>query len=179
MLENGLYHAERRYNGKNIIIDTCYEFGTYETMVLYANGTEIESKTTRDINQAKKHFFDYCDKYPETTDPLKGKYAKLRDDLKEIYSSRETLDAIYNSADGGSCNFDSPILYLPRWNSKKVRQAAKEAGLDCSVSVSYGVKRYILSCSFGMGDRRTTAAEIIANALKGRGYDTSVFYMMD
>ena len=29
--------------------------------------------------------------------------------------------------DGGTCNFDSPSLLLPRWQEKKIKQAAKEA----------------------------------------------------
>ena len=82
--------------------------------------------------------------------------------------------------DGGTCNFDSPTLYLPRWNRKKVEAAAKTAGVGCFMWSSFSKRCYVFSVpGVGQGYTRTNAAEAMKDFLKSRGYEAGMYYQMD
>lgn len=105
---------------------------------------------------------------------LAGKYAKLRDDLRAAFAETEELE---QTEDGGTCNFDAPVVYLPRWRGKDVEQAAKEAGGGAWKWRGGG---YCISFrGSGQGNRRTRRAEAIREALAARGYETAMYYAMD
>ncbi len=106
---------------------------------------------------------------------LTGKYAKLRDDLIKARESGLKRAAV--SDDGGTCNFDSPAIKLPRWQVAKVKQAAAEAGCGCFVWFS-GVYVFVLRCD-GQANKVTAAAEAAEKALKNAGYDAFVYYQAD
>lgn len=110
--------------------------------------------------------------------PLTGKYAKLRDDLLFAYKETEHLE---QTEDGGTCNFDAPVLRLPRWDAGKIKQAAQEAGGNVFKWTERGsVIGWVFSPrSSGMGNRRTRRAEAIRDVLKRMGYDTGMYYQMD
>lgn len=113
----------------------------------------------------------------ESKKPLKGKYAKLAQDLREALEYGKTMAG---DDDGGTSNFDSPTIELTRWNKDLVEQAAREAGLSCSGWVFSGVKRYIFSVpGVGQGYTRTNAAEAMSLFLRERGYDAGMYYQMD
>ena len=121
-------------------------------------------------------FFDHMrERYhvPELT----GRYKKLAEDLKEAlaYGLEHA-----GTDDGGTCNFDSPTLYLPRWNRKKVEAAAKTAGVGCCMWSSFSKSCYVFSVpGVGQGYTRTNAAEAMKDFLKDRGYEAGMYYQMD
>lgn len=84
--------------------------------------------------------------------------------------------------DGGTCNFDSPKIYLPRWRQKDVEKACENAGLRCFVYTLWGSKAYVICggpLSSGQGDRRSKIAEVMYESLKADGYDAGMYYQMD
>ncbi len=107
-------------------------------------------------------------------EPLTGKYAKLR---KDIIDALLTTHDLEYTEDGGTCNFDSPVLILSRWNADKLQRAAEEAGArmwrwhNSSWVLSFG--------STGQANRRTRRAEAIERELRNRGYETGMYYQMD
>ena len=111
---------------------------------------------------------------------LTGKYAKLRNDLKIALLAGKSAERA-NPEDGGTCNFDSPTLILPRWRKALVKQAAKEAGSNCFEWKSFGVSgEFVFSTlTGGQGNARTRNAEAVKNMLKTMGYDASMYYQMD
>lgn len=108
------------------------------------------------------------------TTRLTGKYAKLRDDI--IQAMLETAD-LEQTEDGGTCNFDSPILNLPQWTERKLMRAAEEAG--CRLWRWSGSLWVLSFRTSGQGNRRTRRAEAIARKLEELGYHTNVYYQMD
>ena len=117
-------------------------------------------------------------KFPNHKKPLPAKYAKLRDDIRAALDATEWAE---QTEDGGTCNFDSPVLYLDRWNGKLVEQAAKEAG-SSAFKWRWGrtTLGWVISPrSSGQGNRRTRRAEAIRDEMKKRGYDVGMYYQMD
>lgn len=108
---------------------------------------------------------------------LKGRYLKLAEDLKKALAyglSRAGND------DGGTCNFDSPTICLPRWNEKMVVAAAEVSGIGCHTWTGFGRKRFVFSVpGVGQGYTRTNAAEAMSQFLKDEGYDAGMYYQMD
>ena len=114
---------------------------------------------------------------------LKGKYAKLRDDIRKALILGEIAEAAdyAKGGDGGTCNFDSATLYLPRWKQALVEQAAKEAGAHCW-KLGYGFWKgfFLISPNtHSQGYPRTKNAEAMHDHFKSLGYTASVYYMMD
>lgn len=111
---------------------------------------------------------------------LTGKYAKLRDDLAEALLKGEIAEMVFGD-DVGTCNFDSPTLLLPRWNTKLVEQAAMEAGTRCwKWTGSWGGGRFVISPhTHSQGYPRTRNAEAVSHYLKEAGYQAGMYYMMD
>ena len=180
---NGKYHEEYDRYGEHIVVDLAEIEGQYEVMALVycekadENGDEIDSYTTDDFPVAERVFKSMCEKFgaPE----LKGKYLKLRDDIGRAKDSGE-IAIILDPDDGGTCNFDSPTIYLPGWNKKKVIQAAREAGVSAWEWKSYTEKRFVLAVgNVGQGNARTRYAEAMCESLKAAGYDTGMYYQMD
>ena len=110
---------------------------------------------------------------------LSGKYLKLAKDLKAAY---EYGKAHMGTDDGGTCNFDSPTLYLPRWNKEQVKAAVKAAGLNSFEWKPFGRQRAFLVVSVpcaGQGYTRTNAAEAMSKRLGELGYDSGMYYQTD
>ena len=83
---------------------------------------------------------------------------------------------------GGTCNFDSPTLYLPRWNKEKVKAAVKAAGLNSFEWMPFGRSRAFLVVSVpcaGQGYTRTNAAKAMSKRLGEFGYDSGMYYQAD
>jgi len=99
--------------------------------------------------------------------------SKLTEDLKAAREAGHKAAAATD--DGGTCNFDSPMLYGIRL-TKKAEEAIQAAG--CHVFKGRGG----LVISLGVGgqaNKRTRAAEAAEALLKERGYETSIWYQMD
>lgn len=104
------------------------------------------------------------------------KYEQLERDLKVAVENAKRVAE--NAEDGGTCNFDSLELRLPRWNREKVKETAKNAGVGAWFSDYW--KAFIISVPvFAQADRRTIQAEEMARTMKELGYSASVYYQID
>jgi hypothetical protein len=78
--------------------------------------------------------------------------------------------------DGGSCNFDTPMVEL--------KLTKKERAAVADFLTPIGMRGY-KNCYFvevplyGQGNRRTRMAEAAAEALRKEGYKASVYYQLD
>lgn len=105
------------------------------------------------------------------------KYEKLTEDL---IAAKNHAEQFADTEDGGTCNFDSAALFLPRWNTAKTEEAFKKAGLRTSKWTLWGTTYYlVLGCYSGQANRRTQMAEAVCKYLKNLGYDASMYYQMD
>lgn len=108
-----------------------------------------------------------------------GKYADLAIALEA--AQREAIALYGSSEDGGTCNFDSPKLYLPRWNGEKIKAAAAAAGCGAWKFDGWGRPAWIVTPHGmgGQGNRRTRIAEHMQKRLSAAGFDAWMFYQMD
>lgn len=175
---NGKYHTERICKGEKIVIDIAEICGRYEIAVLGKGGKELEMETVRTIQEAREIYSEYLKKYPESPAPLTGKYKQLSEDIREaVKAGQEAEVGVIDRY--GSSNIDSVIIYLPRWNREKIRQAAKEAGVNVVVS-GYSSRGILLDpVTNGQGQRRTENVRAMKESLEAAGYDVSIFYCMD
>ena len=179
---NGTMHSEIKYKGKTLVIDTC-DLGAgynlrYETMALLPGGKEVECVRSATLVEADRVYRLMVKKYKEQATELPGKYLKLKQDLLDAYAETEYLE---QTEDGGTCNFDAPVLHLDRWNAEQIKRAAEEAG---GSAWQWKSGRYVMGWVFsprssGQGNRRTRRAEAIAKAMEAKGYSVSVYYQMD
>lgn len=108
-----------------------------------------------------------------------AKYERLTEALRRAITAAE-LAVAENPEDGGTCNFDSPALLLPRWNEKRVEEAAKKAGRGCFKWDCCGAKYFVFPLRVGgQGNSRTLAAETAKDSLAAEGYHANVYYQMD
>lgn len=180
---NNKYRAEYKHNGKNIIIDLAKIPGMiekYEVIAMYArNYGDFDCATFNTLQEAAEAYEGMLKKYPEdkapkAPTPLTGKYAKLRDDLIVALEASKAADI---GEDGGTCNFDAPSLYLPRWIESKVKQAAEEAGTTCFKWELYGGARYVFNPkSSGQANRRCRASKAMMQSLQAAGYTDVLEY---
>lgn len=184
------YHFEGKdKQGKPIIIDLAnldsidgrMRVYPYELMIMRPNGTEIAYSTHRTLAEAAKAYENsitlYALKEGENA-PLKGKYAKLRDDLKAALAVAE--QSAENVEDSGTCNMDACAVYLPRWRASLVEQAAQKAGTGCGDWTLFGKKLYVFFPRVsGQAYRREVAAEAMTAEMKRRGYDAFNYQAMD
>lgn len=78
--------------------------------------------------------------------------------------------------DEGTCNFDTPVLRLPKWSKEEIEAAFKDTGLRPDID---GNLVYIYGGTSGQASRRTEMAEAIRDSLKDSGYDAMMYYKMD
>ena len=183
---NGEYRTERRYNGKNIIIDladvgSLGDFVKYEVMAIYKNGLDFDSYRTNDLDSAIFAYNGMCEKYqdkePEAPKPLTGKYAKLRDDLKIALAAGIAAEG---TEDGGTCNFDACAVKLPRWKKALVKQAAEEAGTGMWIWDFYGHKDFVFEPNTrGQANKRSRNADAMTACMRSLGYEAMEYNAMD
>ena len=103
------------------------------------------------------------------------KYKQLTVDLckaKELATHCDLSD------DGGTCNFDSAMLRLPRWQKEKVEGAVRDAGLRAFFHDRS--KCWVISVPVpAQGYARTKQAELMSEQLRADGYAAYVYYQMD
>lgn len=104
-------------------------------------------------------------------------YNKLTTDLAK--AMHDTMLAIIDdNDDGGTCNFDTPVLFIKGARYDKL----KELGLLVGVRISkWGTGYYHIDGNFlvGQGNLRTKCAETFAKSLSDSGWDAYVYYAMD
>lgn len=171
--------------GRQIIIDAAeMQPGKFEIMTMYPNGKEIECETVYTLQGAEAVYSRMLQQYttkpePEAPKPLTGKYAKLRDDLREALRIGRAAEEA-DPDDGGTCNFDSAAIHLPRWNARLIEQAAAEAGTHCFDWTLWGSKSWVFSPDTrGQANARSRNAEAMTQYLKSVGYDAIDYCQAD
>lgn len=98
---------------------------------------------------------------------------KLMNDILNANNAAYMYDEV---EDGGSCNFDTPMVELKL--TKKEREAVAEFLTPVG---ERGYKNwYFVEVSLcGQGNRRTKMAEVAAKTLAEAGYNASVYYQLD
>ena len=83
--------------------------------------------------------------------------------------------------DGGTCNFDSPAIRLPRVREKFLRECAAEAGISVNPFDWFGGKRWywVNVPMHGQGNRRTRMAEAACRKLKELGLPATMYCQAD
>lgn len=177
--------AHLHYDGKGsagarIIIDAPEERpGEFEVMAMRPNGTALDCNTVYSIEDAEAAYKSMYRVFVAQPQPLKGKYAALRDHIRASLAIGRQAER-EEAEDGGTCNFDSPAIHLPRWNKTLVEQAAKEAGSGVFSWDGYSGKCYVIRPDTrAQGSARTRNAEAMEKALSAFGYDTVMYYQMD
>lgn len=102
------------------------------------------------------------------------KYKRLTEDMK--YALNEGKKAVEGMEDRGTCNFDSPTLFLKGFDEGKAIAAIEAAG---SGAWRYRGEYIISPCISAQGEPRTVKAEKIASVLRLKGYDAGMYYQMD
>lgn len=187
-MTESIKREEYTLKGRRVVLDTArLSPGEYETMLFHSSDwLEIDSATAATEAEALAQHAKIRAAYPPDAErptsapaPLTGKYAKLRDDLKAaLAEGRAAEDA--SPEDGGTCNFDSPALDLPRWNAAKIQQAAKEAGSGCFIWSPFGSRLFVFRPNtHAQGNARNCNAEAVSAALRRMGYDAFCYYQMD
>lgn len=186
---NNKYH-EYRYDstGRRVLIDACdlREKGglrnnsRYEVVAMDAlTMQDIVCKRVDTLEEVEEEFAKQLLIYCYDDKPLTGKYAKLRDDLKIAMAAGRRAET-EEPDDGGTCNFDSPCIKLPRWQHALIQRAAKEAGSNAMEWDLYGDKRWVFSPDTrAQGNARTVNAEAMYKKLKELGYAAGMYYQMD
>lgn len=189
---DGKFRVERKYKNKKIIIDLAeLPGGAYEAIAMYKlDGLDFDCFRSRDYDEAINAFNQMVEKYPADPEkkrvekrleekPMSGKYAKLRDDLKVALAAGQEVEKS-NPEDGGTCNFDSTALCLPRWRYAEIKRAAEEAGTHCFKWNLYGTIHYVFSpITKGQGNARSRNAETVTLTMKSLGYDAMDYCQAD
>lgn len=98
---------------------------------------------------------------------------KLINDITNANNEAQMYDDV---KDGGSCNFDSPII-----NIKLTRKERETLEMFLTPVGEKGYKNcYFVEIDLcGQGARRTKMAEVASQSLRNAGYNASVYYQLD
>lgn len=164
--------------GEQLLVSTVrFPNGKYETGVFDSGMEDLAVVQCWDEDCALRIHDEYIAEYEAKAVELPERYKKLAESLKVAV---EAAKAVAGGEDGGTCNFDSMSLDLPRWNQNLIELSAKEAGIRVFDTKIFRHKYYIFSVPFGgQGNARTRQAEAMAQAMKSAGYDASVYYQID
>lgn len=174
---NNNYHIELYDdNGKAVIVDLAELDGKFEVMAMHKNGAEIKCFRSVSFDDAEKVYHEFvCGFNWDKPVKITGKYKKLQEDLEIAKAvgreAEEHYMALHNYNDGGTCNFDSPTIRLPRWNKRNVESLG---------AYEWYKSRFVFSPnSRCQGYGRTVNAEAMCKALSDMGYDAGMYYQMD
>lgn len=100
-----------------------------------------------------------------------------------LVAKRKAEAAINVSDNAGTCNFDHPMVKLPKAEVATFISAAEACGIRAEWCSSRDWGGWIdlrgAPGSRYQGAARTAGAEAVAAELTARGYEATVFYMMD
>jgi len=175
---NGRFHVNLKWHGINLLVDAAVVGKRYEIMAFDDHGTDYDCVIVKTLDEVEDAFWRMVRKFSYEPAVLTGRYAKLRDDLKDAL---EVGKAVEDSAgkDYGTCNFDGTGVYLIRWNHDLVRQAAKEAGTYAH-GWEIGSGWWVFSpVTHSQGNPRTMNAEAVTASMGNKGYKVLGYYQMD
>ena len=110
---------------------------------------------------------------------IMDKYTALTDALEQ---AKKVAQAYANTEDGGTCNFDSPVIDYQTMHMSKVKaeEAIRAAGLRSFEWKGFGgIRLVICGIGKGQGNRNTRMAEAAKESLKLAGIETAMYYQMD
>lgn len=81
--------------------------------------------------------------------------------------------------DGGTCNFDGPVIKLPEGIKKKDLEGCSFRIEPISSKGLWKGWYWVYITQYGQANRRTTMAEAAAKSLEESGIEASVYYQMD
>jgi len=81
--------------------------------------------------------------------------------------------------DGGTCNMDSPMIYLPGVRAAKITAAAKEAGIEVDRLHGRAGEWFVRTTTNGQANRRTLMARAACKAIKLAGFQGRMFFHAD
>jgi hypothetical protein len=83
-------------------------------------------------------------------------------------------------ADGGTCNFDSPTIFLPGVREKLVQECAAEAGIGFSARKWFGRRYFFVETpAYGQANRRSIMAEAACRRLEEMGLKAVLYCQAD
>lgn len=112
-------------------------------------------------------------------------YAGLIEALRK--AKLKAIEAGLSVDDGGTCNFDSPVLFMPKGTRETTMdKIGLRAGVSFMKWESYPFKgsdhsAWLIFGDFmnGQGNRRSRIAEAFAASLKADGFESDTYYQMD
>lgn len=110
---------------------------------------------------------------------LNSKYQALVNDLKQANQVAIEADP---KDDGGTCNFDSPVIHLRGVRKATIQEIEKLSGIKLTDFHSrfFGAGSYWIGVTtYGQANQRTVMAEAAYKFLKDKGYEVSIYYQMD
>lgn len=102
-------------------------------------------------------------------------YNKLEHDICNAEISARDFAAV---DDGGTCNFDTPIVNLGKGVNKK-KLAEMDWRIEPVSERGNGGWYFVFIDLRGQANRRTKMAEAAAKSLQESGWEASVWYQMD
>lgn len=94
--------------------------------------------------------------------------------------AKEVANQYANVEDTGTCNFDTPQIFLAGWRPVEVQRAFASADLWYEAKTSGNTLIVdIYGCLRGQASRRTQMAEAMRDSLRNDGYESYVYYQMD
>lgn len=172
----GYIRHEIRYKNRPLIIDTrAIDGGLFETAAIRKNGEELAMVRSSSPAVAARIHENVLRSF------LPADLLKLSDDLAACVA--QSYEENRNHEDGGTCNFDAPVIHLPGGHAGTIDAAASLVGESC---FEWQKKKrdpfynfFVFSGPLGQGNRRTAMAERISELMESRGYHTGVYYQMD
>lgn len=98
-----------------------------------------------------------------------------------LIRANEAALLLSETNDGGTCNFDSPVIRLLKWKDYEIKQACELAGIEIGDKLSgfWRNYRFVSTAMHGQANCRTRMAEAAKKSLEADGYDVAMYYQMD
>jgi len=95
-------------------------------------------------------------------------------------AAREAALALADTEDGGTCNLDTPVVFLPHVPKARVEAAAALAGICVHHDTWLGRACWFVYTPLnGQANRRNRMAEAATKALKDAGLNATTYLQMD
>ena len=94
-----------------------------------------------------------------------------------LIKAKDEAQKLADIEDGGTCNFDTPYLFLVNWSETEIEKAFQNSGLRPYIR-STGQVLVFDACA-GQGYRRTEMARAFRDNMRESGYNAYVEYQMD
>ena len=91
--------------------------------------------------------------------------------------ARHEAEKLADVEDGGTCNMDTPYLFLVNWETAEIEEAFKLTGLRPYIRSTGQV--IVFDACTGQGFRRTEMARAFRDSMRESGYNAYVEYRMD